>query len=183
MRRRPSTFNFRITSLNNLFTNVVRKKNLSAKFIQGAYNLPEETKLADDKSTDVQGGLRLAADFFGSLTSEVILLGGQRDDILKLAGPDRFKLTRKIAELIVGKPLTAPQETAKRAWDWPLEELELPVYVQNKLLRKDIRTIGGLVSKSVNDLAALPNFGKKSIGDIEQVLALHGLELGTLLPD
>src|SRR5919201_1837900 len=43
--------------------------------------------------------------------------------------------------------------------------------------RDAIETIGDLVVKSENELAAIPNFGKKSIEEVKETLATHGLTL------
>ena len=40
-----------------------------------------------------------------------------------------------------------------------------------------IETIGDLVTKSEGELAAIPNFGKKSIEEVKETLATHGLNL------
>ena len=47
--------------------------------------------------------------------------------------------------------------------NFPIEELELGVRSYNCLKRVGIETIGDLTSKSENELAAIPNFGRKSI--------------------
>ncbi len=61
--------------------------------------------------------------------------------------------------------------------NFPIEELELGVRSYNCLKRVGIETIGDLVSKSENELAAIPNFGKKSIEEVKETLAAHGLTL------
>jgi DNA-directed RNA polymerase subunit alpha len=61
--------------------------------------------------------------------------------------------------------------------NFPIEELELGVRSYNCLKRVGIETIGDLVSKSENELAAIPNFGKKSIEEVRETLAAHGLNL------
>jgi DNA-directed RNA polymerase subunit alpha len=58
-----------------------------------------------------------------------------------------------------------------------IEELELGVRSYNCLKRVGIETIGDLVVKSENELAAIPNFGKKSIEEVKETLATHGLNL------
>ena len=60
---------------------------------------------------------------------------------------------------------------------FPIEELELGVRSYNCLKRVGIETIGDLVMKSENELAAIPNFGKKSIEEVKETLATHGLTL------
>jgi DNA-directed RNA polymerase subunit alpha len=61
--------------------------------------------------------------------------------------------------------------------NFPIEELELGVRSYNCLKRVGIETIGDLVSKTESELAAIPNFGKKSIEEVKETLAAHGLDL------
>jgi DNA-directed RNA polymerase subunit alpha len=61
--------------------------------------------------------------------------------------------------------------------NFPIEELELGVRSYNCLKRVGIETIGDLVTKTENELAAIPNFGKKSIEEVKETLAQHGLTL------
>jgi DNA-directed RNA polymerase subunit alpha len=61
--------------------------------------------------------------------------------------------------------------------NFPIEELELGVRSYNCLKRVGIETIGELVSKSESELAAIPNFGRKSIEEVKETLATHGLGL------
>ena len=61
--------------------------------------------------------------------------------------------------------------------NFPIEELELGVRSYNCLKRVGIETIGDLVSKSEDELAAIPNFGKKSIEEVRETLSAHGLTL------
>jgi DNA-directed RNA polymerase alpha subunit len=61
--------------------------------------------------------------------------------------------------------------------NFPIEELELGVRSYNCLKRVGIETIGDLVIKTENELAAIPNFGKKSIEEVKETLATHGLNL------
>jgi len=58
-----------------------------------------------------------------------------------------------------------------------IEELELGVRSYNCLKRVGIETIGDLISKSEAELAAIPNFGKKSIEEVKETLAAHALNL------
>jgi DNA-directed RNA polymerase subunit alpha len=61
--------------------------------------------------------------------------------------------------------------------NFPIEELELGVRSYNCLKRVGIETIGDLVMKSESELATIPNFGKKSIEEVKETLATHGLRL------
>ena len=61
--------------------------------------------------------------------------------------------------------------------NFPIEELELGVRSYNCLKRVGIETIGDLVTKSENELANIPNFGRKSIEEVKETLGTHGLTL------
>ena len=67
--------------------------------------------------------------------------------------------------------------TAHGMENFPIEELELGVRSYNCLKRVGIETIGDLVSKSEDELSAIPNFGKKSIEEVRETLQAHGLNL------
>jgi DNA-directed RNA polymerase subunit alpha len=78
-----------------------------------------------------------------------------------------------------GEPVEAEVEApqAHGMENFPIEELELGVRSYNCLKRVGIETIGDLVSKSEGELAAIPNFGKKSIEEVRETLQAHGLTL------
>ena len=61
--------------------------------------------------------------------------------------------------------------------NFPIEELELGVRSYNCLKRVGIETIGDLVVKTEAELAAIPNFGKKSVEEVKETLSAHGLTL------
>jgi DNA-directed RNA polymerase subunit alpha len=71
--------------------------------------------------------------------------------------------------------IEAPQ--AHGMENFPIEELELGVRSYNCLKRVGIETIGDLVTKTESELAAIPNFGKKSIEEVRETLQAHGLTL------
>jgi DNA-directed RNA polymerase subunit alpha len=58
-----------------------------------------------------------------------------------------------------------------------IEELELGVRSYNCLKRAGIQTVGDLVQKSDSELAAIPNFGRKSIEEVKETLDARGLAL------
>ena len=81
-----------------------------------------------------------------------------------------------LADAPVEEEAEFPQ--ARRGMEnFPIEELELGVRSYNCLKRVGIETIGDLVSKTDEELAAIPNFGKKSIEEVAETLAAHGLGL------
>ena len=63
----------------------------------------------------------------------------------------------------------------------PISDLELSVRVHSAFLRyePDMKTIGDLIQKTPGELLRTPNFGRKSINEVKEVLAAMGLNLGT----
>jgi DNA-directed RNA polymerase subunit alpha len=59
-----------------------------------------------------------------------------------------------------------------------VEELELSVRSANCLKNDNIVYIGDLVQKSESDMLRTPNFGRKSLNEIKEVLTNMGLQLG-----
>ncbi len=59
-----------------------------------------------------------------------------------------------------------------------VDELELSVRSANCLKNDNIVYIGDLVKKSESDMLRTPNFGRKSLNEIKEVLATMGLHLG-----
>lgn len=81
-----------------------------------------------------------------------------------------------------------PQETVEKKEEEELpfnknllrkvDELELSVRSANCLKNDNIVYIGDLVQKSESDMLRTPNFGRKSLNEIKEVLAGMGLHLG-----
>ncbi len=63
----------------------------------------------------------------------------------------------------------------------PVDDLELTVRSANCLKAENIYFIGDLVQRSEMELLKTPNLGKKSLTEIKDVLAKHGLSLGVAL--
>lgn len=64
-----------------------------------------------------------------------------------------------------------------------VDELELSVRSMNCLRNENIIYIGDLVCKSENELLRTPNFGRKSLNEIKEVLSHMGIDLGMEVPD
>ncbi len=64
-----------------------------------------------------------------------------------------------------------------------VDELELSVRSANCLKNDNIIYIGDLVQKSEQEMLRTPNFGRKSLNEIRDVLAAMGLSLGMELAD
>ncbi len=73
--------------------------------------------------------------------------------------------------------VNGPARPANAMDDILIEELELGVRSYNCLKRAGIQTVGDLISKTENELNAIPNFGKKSIDEVIETLHARGLGL------
>lgn len=63
----------------------------------------------------------------------------------------------------------------------PIDDLELTVRSANCLKAESIYYIGDLIQRTEVELLKTPNLGKKSLTEIKDVLASHGLSLGVRL--
>ena len=63
----------------------------------------------------------------------------------------------------------------------PVDDLELTVRAANCLKAENIYYIGDLIQRTEVELLKTPNLGKKSLTEIKDVLASHGLSLGMRL--
>ena len=64
-----------------------------------------------------------------------------------------------------------------------VDELELSVRSANCLKNDNIIYIGDLVQKTEGDMLRTPNFGRKSLNEIKEVLSQMGLQLGMEIPN
>jgi DNA-directed RNA polymerase subunit alpha len=129
-----------------------------------------------DGSIDPQAALREAAEIL--ISSLSIFTDEDRIEELR-AGPGGVSALDNGAGAGAalaaggGRPGGGPMD------DILIEELELGVRSYNCLKRAGIQTVGDLVSKSEGELAAIPNFGKKSIDEVIETLNQRGLALRT----
>ena len=63
-----------------------------------------------------------------------------------------------------------------------VDELELSVRSANCLKNDNIVYIGDLIQKTEAEMLRTPNFGRKSLNEIKEVLAAMGLHLGMEVP-
>jgi DNA-directed RNA polymerase subunit alpha len=126
-----------------------------------------------DGSIDPQAALREAAEIL--ISSLSIFTDEDRIEELR-AGPGGMTALDNGAGS--GAALGGPAGRGGSPMDDILiEELELGVRSYNCLKRAGIQTVGDLVSKSEGELAAIPNFGKKSIDEVIETLTQRGLTL------
>jgi DNA-directed RNA polymerase subunit alpha len=64
-----------------------------------------------------------------------------------------------------------------------VEELELSVRSANCLKNENILYIGDLVQKTEGEMLKTPNFGRKSLNEIKEVLSQMGLAFGMVVPN
>jgi DNA-directed RNA polymerase subunit alpha len=113
-------------------------------------------EIQTDGSVDPRGALSEAAE---SLIGRLAIF----------ADPESTKL--------LGEPAADEPPAGGGMHDIMIEELELGVRSYNCLKRVGVETIGDLISKTEGELSAIPNFGKKSIEEVKENLAAHGLSL------
>ena len=76
------------------------------------------------------------------------------------------------------EPLKEPEYAFTPVLFENFEELELSVRTDNGLKEGNIFLIGDLIQASEAELLRIPNFGRKSLNEIKEVLATKGLHLG-----
>jgi DNA-directed RNA polymerase subunit alpha len=113
-------------------------------------------ELETDGSIDPRGAIATAAE---------TLIGR----LAIFADPEKLKT--------IGETAEEPVAVGGGMHDILIEELELGVRSYNCLKRVGVETIGDLISKSDSELSAIPNFGRKSIEEVKENLAAHGLSL------
>ena len=122
-----------------------------------------------DGSIDPHAALREAAEIL--ISQLAIFTDAERVVELREAGAPG------VLEPGLGGAVGAPSRPPNAMDDILIEELELGVRSYNCLKRAGIQTVGDLVSKSESELAAIPNFGKKSIDEVIETLHTRGLGL------
>ena len=128
-----------------------------------------------DGSIDPQAALREAAEIL--ISSLSIFTDEERIEELR-AGPGGMARARQRRAASAAGALPGGGRAGGSPMDDILiEELELGVRSYNCLKRAGIQTVGDLVSKSEGELAAIPNFGKKSIDEVIETLSQRGLTL------
>ena len=90
-----------------------------------------------------------------------------------------FDEPKKALEAVDGKPdLPFNPALLKK-----VDELELSVRSANCLKNDNIVYIGDLIQKTEGEMLRTPNFGRKSLNEIKEVLATMGLSLGMDVPN
>jgi DNA-directed RNA polymerase subunit alpha len=123
-----------------------------------------------DGSKEPEEALAEAAEILISRLS--IFTEADRVEALRGAGDG---IAEAGADLVPG--LAAGTRRADGMDEILIEELELGVRSYNCLKRAGIQTVGELLQRSETELAAIPNFGSKSIEEVRETLRARGLSL------
>ena len=109
------------------------------------------------------------------------------DDAVALAArilQDQLKLFVNFEEPQTERPVAAdaPDLPFNKNLLMKVDELELSVRSANCLKNDNIIYIGDLVGKTEAEMLRTPNFGRKSLNEIKEVLSSMGLRLGMEIP-
>ncbi|NWF35199.1 DNA-directed RNA polymerase subunit alpha [Mariprofundus sp. KV] len=85
------------------------------------------------------------------------------------------------AAIDLGAPAEAVDDGLDDLLAQPIEHLDLSVRSMNCLKSDDVFRVGDLVQRSEQEMLRTPNFGRKSLNEIKEVLENMGLELGMKL--
>ncbi|HEU5068116.1 MAG TPA: DNA-directed RNA polymerase subunit alpha [Sphingomicrobium sp.] len=152
---------------------------------QVAYKV-ENTRVGQELDYDK---LTLTIETDGTVTPEDALGYSARilQDQLQLFVHFDEGQVRTAAPTMIGQPVTAAEVPAdtnqlNRYLLKKVDELELSVRSANCLKNDNIIYIGDLVQKTEAEMLRTPNFGRKSLNEIKEVLASMGLRLGMDIP-
>ncbi|MCP1200702.1 DNA-directed RNA polymerase subunit alpha [Notoacmeibacter sp. MSK16QG-6] len=122
--------------------------------------------------------LTLTIETDGSISGEdsvayaARILQDQLSIFVNFEEPQRESATEQASELAFNPALLKK-----------VDELELSVRSANCLKNDNIVYIGDLIQKTEAEMLRTPNFGRKSLNEIKEVLASMGLHLGMEVPD
>lgn len=178
--------------------------NMTLKVGKGRGYQPASVRKADGMDTTAVGALAIDASFSPILRVAYNVESArveQRTDLDKLIldietnGTVDPEETIRVAATILQQQLSAfvnlqSIEEAEAVSDEaeidpvllrPVDDLELTVRSANCLKAENIYYIGDLIQRTEVELLKTPNLGKKSLTEIKDVLASHGLSLGVRL--
>ena len=153
---------------------------------QVAYKV-ENTRVGQELDYDK---LTLTIDTDGTVAPEDALAYAARilQDQLQLFVHFDEAAIRTAAPAMIGAPAMAAEAVAadttqlNRYLLKKVDELELSVRSANCLKNDNIIYIGDLVQKTEAEMLRTPNFGRKSLNEIKEVLSSMGLRLGMDIP-
>jgi DNA-directed RNA polymerase subunit alpha len=153
---------------------------------QVAYKV-ENTRVGQELDYDK---LTLTIETDGTVTPEDALAYAARilqDQLQLFVHFDEAAMRTAATPAMIGQPAMAAETPAdtnqlNRYLLKKVDELELSVRSANCLKNDNIIYIGDLVQKTEAEMLRTPNFGRKSLNEIKEVLASMGLRLGMDIP-
>jgi len=178
--------------------------NMTLKVERGRGYQPASSRIGTDESSRPIGKLLLDASFSPVNRVAYVVDSArveQRTDLDKLiieletnGSIDPEEAIRRAATILkdqlsifVDLESTVEEEPAPKETEIdpillrPVDDLELTVRSANCLKAENIHYIGDLIQRTEVELLKTPNLGKKSLTEIKDVLATHGLSLGMRL--
>ncbi len=146
----------------------------------------DPTRVGQDLDYDK---LTLSVETDGTITPEdAVAYAGRilQDQLALFVHFDDSSVARS-APIGIAVPSAAPTDTGDTATInrfllKKVDELELSVRSANCLKNDNIIYIGDLVQKTEAEMLRTPNFGRKSLNEIKEVLSAMGLRLGMEIP-
>ena len=89
-----------------------------------------------------------------------------------------FFLFRNLEGAVEQGPERMPRVVSPEVYQTPIERLELSPRTLNCLKRANINRVGEVLEKSDEDLLKIRNFGEKSLFELQEKLAEHGITSG-----
>ncbi|UZK67512.1 DNA-directed RNA polymerase subunit alpha [Sphingomonas sp. M1-B02] len=147
----------------------------------------ENTRVGQELDYDK---LTLSIETDGTITPEDAVAYAARilqDQLALFVHFDDSAMTRQAPVQQGGMPAAAPTDIGDTAQInryllKKVDELELSVRSANCLKNDNIIYIGDLVQKTEAEMLRTPNFGRKSLNEIKEVLSSMGLRLGMEIP-
>lgn len=96
----------------------------------------------------------------------------------------KVALLQQVANLATAESNALPQGPSIPTLELlsrPIDDLEFTVRAGNCLKTDNIYFIGDVVQRTEDELLSIPNMGRKSLGEIKEILASRGLTLGMKL--
>ncbi len=149
---------------------------------QVAYKV-EPTRVGQDLDYD---RLTLTVETDGSVSPEDAVGYAARilqDQLQLFVNFDEPRAVQAVPQVVTGVPVEEPTDILmNRNLLKKVDELELSVRSANCLKNDNIIYIGDLVQKTEPEMLRTPNFGRKSLNEIKEVLSSMGLRLGMDIP-
>jgi hypothetical protein len=140
--------------------------------------------LADDQRNELRQNRTLVqaqSDRIKALSKEVQDLREKVDYHKKVS----LSRLQKIRDLSASREAAAalPKDISA-ALIKPIDILNLPTRASNCLKAENIYYIADLIRRTENDLLKIPQFGRRALNEVKEILSINGLLLGTeLSPD